>query len=352
MQVTLWRDDVTLRRAVSAAHERHDRRSRLFLRVSHGGVDGFGEVAPQNGALNGDPSVRDVLDELGDVTIPQLLEVVSRESGAPSWTRIARFAAARPASCVAVALVEMALLDWELRSSDRDVRSLWPKNFDTPTMATVSLIDVDDPWDVDERAVRLRAKTSPGALSHEALARARHVTLPLLLDFNCSASADEQVLDQVDALRGLVDLVAVEQPYAAGNVIDHATLAAQLDVPISLDEGVRSPRDLVQIHRYGAARMVCIKPARVGGLANARTMVQRATDLGLTTYLGGFFESAFARQVHRLLGEHCVAEPSDLGVVATLEGLSRPETSLVEGGFGVAPSPEMLEKSTVVATWS
>ncbi|MGC1419988.1 MAG: enolase C-terminal domain-like protein [Acidimicrobiales bacterium] len=352
MQVTLWRDDVALRHAVSAAHERHDRRSRLFLRLRHGGVDGFGEVAPQNGALNGDPSVLDVLDELSEVTIPQFLEVVSRESAVPSWTRIARFAAARPASCVAVALVEMALLDWELRSSDQDVRSLWPKNFDTPMMATVSLIDVEDSWDVDESAVRVRAKTSPGPVSGLALARVRQATLPMLLDFNCSARADEQVLNQVDALRGLADLVAVEQPYAAGNVIDHATLAPRLDVPISLDEGVRTPRDLDQIHRYGAARMVCIKPARVGGLANARTMVQRARDVGLTCYLGGFFESSFARHVHRLLAEHCVVEPSDLGDVATLEGLHRPEISWVDGGFGVAPSPEMLEKSTVLATWS
>jgi O-succinylbenzoate synthase len=352
MQVTLWRDDVTLRRAVSAALERHDRRSRLFLRLRHDGVEGFGEVAPQNATLNGDPSVLEVISELREVTVPQLLSVVSRESAAPSWTRIARFAAARPASNVAVALVEMALLDWELRSSDRDVTSLWPKNFDTPTLATVSLIDVDEPWELDASAVRLRAKTSPGALSREALDRVQHAALPVLLDFNCSVSIDEQVLTQVDQLRGLVDLVAVEQPYAAGNVIDHATLAPQLTVAISLDEGVRTPRDLDQIRRYGAAQMVCIKPARVGGLANARTMAERASGLALRAYLGGFFESAFARHVHCVLAQHCVVEPSDLGVVSTLESLDRPETTPAEGGFGLAPSPEMLEKSTVIATWS
>jgi O-succinylbenzoate synthase len=351
MELTLWRDDVTLRRGVAAALQRHERRTRLFLRLRHDGVEGFGEVAPQNVALNGDPSVQDVLEELRDVTVPQLLSVVARESLAPSWTRMARFAAARPASCVAVALVEMAMLDRELRCTQQDVTSLWPRNFDTPTVATVSLIEVDEPWDLDQDAARLRAKTSPGTLSRAAIDRARQVILPVLLDFNCSASADEQVLVQVQALSG-VELVGVEQPYGAGNVIDHATLAEQLLVPISLDEGVRTLRDLDQIHRYGAAQMVCIKPARVGGLANARTMVQRASDLGLRAYLGGFFESPFARHVHRFLAEHCVVEPSDVGVVATVESLDRLEIAPVEGGFGVAPSPEMLEKSTVIATWS
>jgi len=84
-----------------------------------------------------------------------------------------------------------------------------------------------------------------------------------------------------------VTIDAVEQPYAPGNVIDHATLAEQLSVPLSLDEGVRSPRDLEQIVRYSAAKIVCLKPPRVGGLANTRTMAQRAAALGLEPYVAG-----------------------------------------------------------------
>ena len=57
MKLTLWRDEAVLRRPVVAAHQSHGVRSRLFLRIEHDGVIGFGEVAPQPTALHGDPGV-------------------------------------------------------------------------------------------------------------------------------------------------------------------------------------------------------------------------------------------------------------------------------------------------------
>jgi O-succinylbenzoate synthase len=351
MQITLWRYEVTLRKPVSAAAQRHDFRDRLFLCVEHEGVSGFGEIAPQPTALNGDAAVDDVLDELRAVTLPQVLEVVTREGAPPSWTRVARFAGSRVASPFAVALVEMALLDRELRAERVDVTSLWTRRFLTPSQATVSLVDLDGPWIIDAAAARVRVKTSPGTLLSAAMDRLAALSLPVLLDFNCSAHNDAQVLEQVDQILPVVRVDAVEQPFAAGNIIDHATLAEQLRVPLSLDEGVHTVRDLTRIARYSAASMVCIKPARVGGLANARAMILRATVLGLRPYLGGFFESPYARHVHRLLAENCVSEPSDLGVVAVDGAFDEPEIVLARGGFGVAPSAAMLERARVIATW-
>ena len=51
-------------------------------------------------------------------------------------------------------------------------------------------------------------------------------------------------------------------------------------MPLSIDEGVRSVRDVAQIVRYRAAEIICVKPARVGGLANARTIIVRAQEAG------------------------------------------------------------------------
>jgi O-succinylbenzoate synthase len=350
MNLTLWRDDVTLARAVRAAEQRHAQRSRLYVRIEHDGVSGFGEVAPQPWALNGDPSLDDVLEELTQIAVPQLLGVVAREHEPPSWTRVARFAGGRSASPVAVALLEMALLDRELRAHSADALSLWPRHFNTPVQNTVSLLD-EEPWVLSDDVARVRAKTAPGPLSTWSLERLGDLTVPVLLDFNCSVSEDNQVLEQVAQLSEFVTLDAVEQPYAEGNLIDHATLAEQLAVDVSLDEGVRNLRDLEQIHRYHAARMVCIKPARVGGLANARAMVTRALELGLRPYIGGFFESPFARHVNRLLAEHCVEEPSDVGLVATNASPELREVTVVPGGLGLAPSPGVLARSQLLATW-
>ena len=105
---------------VLAAGQHHDARTRLFLRVDHDGVAGFGEVAPQPHELNGDAALLDVIDELRVFVVPQLQQILEREGDVPSWTRIARFAGPRAASNPAVALVEMAILDRELpRSSPR-----------------------------------------------------------------------------------------------------------------------------------------------------------------------------------------------------------------------------------------
>ena len=143
----------------------------------------------------------------------------------------------------------------------------------------------------------------------------------------------------------------MEQPYAVGNVVDHARLAARLEIDLSLDEGVRSLGDVAQIVRYRAATMLCVKPARVGGLANARTIIERARSLGLKVYLGGFFESPYARCVHRALANSMIDEPSDVGHVDLAESVD--EVSSVSSSFGLEPSASLLGRAsalTVVRT--
>jgi O-succinylbenzoate synthase len=343
MKVTLWRDDVEMLRPVRAASERHDVRSRLYLRVEDAGICGFGEVAPQSTALNGDASIDEVQDELTTHVLDQLMAVTRREGKPPSWTRVSRFAGSRPASTFAVALAEMAVLDRELRATGADVRALWPARFSTPVMSTVSVLDDDQPWVIDLDAKRVRVKSAPGSLARSNLDRLHALHVPILLDFNCSASTADEVLAQVREVARVATIAAVEQPFAAGNVVDHALLAERLEVDLSMDEGVRSARDLEQIERYQAASLVCVKPARVGGLANARTMIERARELGLRPYLGGFFESPFARSVHRILAEHCVEEPSDLAFVALDARESADEARSVADGLGWEPAAALLD---------
>lgn len=336
-----------MRFSVLAAEQRHDARARLFLRVEHSGVAGFGEVAPQPHELNGDAGLADVIDELRVFVVPQLEQILEREGDVPSWTRVARFAGPRAASNPAVALMEMAILDRELRCTRQSASSLWPEQFATPLLATVSLLD-DTTWSIGPGATRVRAKTSsttPGTL---ALERLSQLSVPVLLDFNCGASSDADVLEQVRIIGDVALVIGVEQPYAVGNVVDAARLAEKMDVPVGIDEGVRSVRDVGQIVRYGAAQMICVKPARVGGLANARAIILAAREAGLRPYVGGFFESPYARQVHTQLAHNCVEEPSDLApVLVAFDGYER-EIDVTSDGFGVTPSSQMLDASDVL----
>jgi len=350
MRLSLWRTNARLTTPIVASLERHDERPRLFLRVEHDGVEGFGEVDPQPRALNGDPGVEDVVEELRRVLLPQLFAVVRREGVPPSWTRVARFVSSRSASAPAVTLVEMALFDRELRSGGETLLDRWPTSFDTPLQATTSILgDLGDAGIAPDTA-RVRVKTAPGSMTKHAREFLERLGRPVLLDFNCSASTDDDVVQQVMTLTPFVAIVGVEQPYASGNVVDHARLAQRLDVPLSIDEGLRSVRDLEQIVRYDAARVVCVKPARVGGYANARTIIARAKELGLRPYLGGFFESELARSVNRTLAQHLVSEPSDIGPVGTQSSDQKTEFVEDSAGFGLLPTAEFLEEAVLVET--
>lgn len=348
VKLTLWRDDARLARPIEAASERHETRPRLYLEVEHDGERGYGEIAVQPSALNGDPSVGEVIDALGQRLLPLVVEVTHREGSPPDWTRVVRWSGAHASSRFAVALVEMALLDFALRRASTSLSDEWPAHFVTPELATVSLLD-PAPWIIDPNAARLRVKTRPGALTDDALARLAVLECPVLLDFNASAHTLEEVEEQVTRAGAVTSLQGVEQPFAPGNVTDHAALASRISVPVSLDEGVRHASDLEHIARNGAAAMVCVKPARVGGLATARTMVSRANELGFAVYLGGFFESDFARTVHRHLAQHAVSEPSDLAAVARSD-LTEPEAFETAAGLGVTPSAAVLAHARRVVT--
>ena len=86
MKMMLWRDDVHLAHVVQSSQQRHDVRIRLYLRMEHNGVEGWGEIDPQPFALNGDPSVDEIVYELDKVLVTQVAGAFEREATAPSWT--------------------------------------------------------------------------------------------------------------------------------------------------------------------------------------------------------------------------------------------------------------------------
>ena len=332
----MWRARSQLANPVAAGAQRHAERDHVFLAISADGVTGWGEISPQPAALNGDPGIDEVIEEIVGPVRQRLGDVVERIGALPAWGGVQALRGDRAASGWAWALVEMALLDGALRHAGEDLTTRWGVRGTEETVVTVSLID-DAPWDEGRAAARVRAKVRPGPIAPDVLERLAERGLPTLLDFNATAHDEDEVLRVWERVAAVVSVVAVEQPFAPGQVAAHARLVSR-GVPVSLDEGVRSTHDVRQIARYGAASMVCVKPARVGGLARARSIIHESRQFGLRVYVGGFFETELARGASRALARSACDQPSDVAPVTWSDAsLVVPEP----GGLGWRPADHL-----------
>jgi o-succinylbenzoate synthase len=83
----------------------------------------------------------------------------------------------------------------------------------------------------------------------------------------------------------------VEQPLTAWDVAGHAALRERVRVPIALDESIDSEGSARAALAEGAADVIVVKPARVGGLAATTRIVEAARATGVSVVLGTYFET-------------------------------------------------------------
>ena len=90
-------------------------------------------------------------------------------------------------------------------------------------------------------------------------------------------------------------LMMIEQPLAHDEIIDHATLQAQIETPICLDECIRTVHHAEQAIRLHACGIINIKLGRVGGFREAKRIHDLAQSHGIPVWCGGMLESGIGR---------------------------------------------------------
>ena len=200
---------------------------------------------------------------------------------------------------------------------------------------------------------RLRVKVMPGR-DVDVLAAVRDrvgADVTLLADANQSYAA--LAVDEVaDLLRPLEELglAALEQPLDAADLLGHAELASRLDVPLGLDESVTSLDGLRRILDLRAARVICVKPAHLGGYEQARAAHDLCLDAGVHAFVGGMFDSALGRSANAALAAlpgfdiaGDVGPPSAYlaADVADYPALAADGTVAVWSGPGIGPVPAL-----------
>ena len=162
-------------------------------------------------------------------------------------------------------------------------------------------------------------------------------------------------LGDIDAL----GLVYLEQPVAPGATWDElAAVARALRTPVALDESLTSPDAVRDAVRAGAAAVVSVKPARLGGVRAAATAVELALDAGVHAFVGGMLELGVGRAASAAVAAlpGC-SLPTDLGPSDRYVALDVTDPVVLDGdgrlvvpdgpGCGRTPLPDVLARCTV-----
>jgi o-succinylbenzoate synthase len=171
---------------------------------------------------------------------------------------------------------------------------------DVPTGISLGLQET--PTALVERAVaavasgyqKVKLKIEPGRDVDfvRAVRRAVGPDIELMADANAAYTIDDAAhLARLDEF----NLLMLEQPLGADELLDLAALQRRLQTPLCLDESitdVKRARDMIALR---SGRIVNIKPGRVGGLAASKAIHDVCAEAGIPVWCGGMLESGIGR---------------------------------------------------------
>ncbi|HEV8228427.1 MAG TPA: o-succinylbenzoate synthase [Candidatus Limnocylindria bacterium] len=294
-RVELFVVRLPLKRAYETSGSRETHQTRVLARVESEGAVGWGEsVAPELPWYSGE-TPKTVWYALEEIIVPQLLAAdLQRAEDTErvlAWIREHR---------MAKATIEMAIWDLFARRGGVPLAKLLGGTRERilcgvaigiqPTVdALLKTIDRE----LEAGYQRVKVKIKPGWDGHVAEAiRNSFPDLAFMLDANSAYTLDDaHVFKRIDAYHPTM----IEQPLAADDIVDHATLQRQIVTPICLDESIHSGDDARKAIEIGATRVINIKAGRVGGLASARRIHDVCEDRGVPVWCGGMLEMGIGR---------------------------------------------------------
>lgn len=146
---------------------------------------------------------------------------------------------------------------------------------------------------VEEGYKRIKVKIKPGR-DVEMVRKIREVypDIPLMVDANSAYT-----LDDIDTLKALdeFNLMMIEQPLMAGDIIDHAKLQKQIKTPVCLDESIDSYESAAAAIEMGSCKIINVKVGRVGGITQSIKIHNLAEKHDIPLWCGGMLEAGVGR---------------------------------------------------------
>lgn len=205
---------------------------------------------------------------------------------------------------------------------------------------------------------RIKIKIKPGHdLDLVKAVRQSFPDITLSVDANSAycLERDTALFEELDDY----NLLMIEQPLAAGDLVDHAKLQKRLKTAICLDESITCLRDARHALELQACRIMNIKLGRVGGHAEARAIQEFAHKNSIPVWCGGMLESGIGR-AHNIAMSTLAGFtlPGDVSASARYweeDIIEPPVTVSAKGtikapltpGFGYEVKEELIEKLAV-----
>ncbi|HEV3131254.1 MAG TPA: o-succinylbenzoate synthase [Acidimicrobiales bacterium] len=325
--VQLWVAELPLVEPVVTAGTVHGHRPVVFVQVTGQTkgevVEGWGECAALGDATYDREDVSVSFRVLEETLVPALFEMAGESARLPRPTALGGVRQAAPDAPLAFAALEMAVADVHLRAEHRSLAAvLGVEHASVELGAVVGMYPTTAALVARVRELadagfsRVKMKIGPGSDLDpvDAVSRA----LPgLRLQVDANGSYAEM---DADHLLGLdrFDLLCIEQPFARADLAAHARLADRISTPVCLDESVGSRADVETALALGACSVICVKPARLGGLGPALEVIAGCGASGVPLWMGGMFETSYARGVNTTVAAlPGFAWPGDLSPATT-----------------------------------
>ncbi len=320
---------------------RQETHSCLLIRLAADGQDGWGEAPVEAAPLYNEETTATAWHMLEQFILPLVVdrEIAHPRDFPPLVRRLRRHHMAK-------AGVEAAL--WDLFAQQRAI-SLSRALGGTKTSIEVGVsLGIEPSLDALLHRIddflhrgyrRIKIKIKPGwdvQIAREV--RRTFGAIRLQVDANSAYT-----LDQADVFRAMdeFDLLLIEQPLGEDDIVDHATLQAQLRTPLCLDESIVGPEDARKAIQLGSCRVINIKAARLGGLSAAIATHDTCQQHGIPVWCGGLLETGIGRAANLALASlPNFRLPSDLSASNRYyhEDLIHPPVSLNSDGTVTVPT--------------
>jgi len=319
-----------------------DKKESTVIELYTGEFIGYGEASPMSGSFYSNETPETTWNALANDLIPDLL---SRTIQSPvEYAELLNEYKGEP---FARAGIEGAVWDLAAKRIHTSIDALLgASSRPIPSGVAIGIFDTIEELlsRIDqylrEGYQRVKIKIMPG-WDMEPLNAIRHRfgDIPLMVD----ANAAYQWPQHRDLLCALDDfhLMMIEQPLPSETLQEMGELARTIRTPICADESAESLERLEEIVQYRSASILNIKVQRVGGLWNAKRMLERAREAGLKSWLGTMPELGIASTQALALASLAGFEyPTDIEASARwyIDDIIDPPVTIDKEGFIVKPN--------------